>query len=116
MLNTPESFQKDFREFRRWGLEKAHKDINGKTELRFEWEPVKQGRAVTAIRFVFSPERRVEAVATSKKKAQTKQSATSNKLFIAAVECFEREGRVCRDPDNKPKVCAFCRENVLPKE
>jgi len=54
MLNTPESFRANFKAFRVRVLEKANKDINGMaTELSFEWESVKRGKAVVAVRFVF---------------------------------------------------------------
>lgn len=53
MLDVPLSFRKDFYEFKRRVLEKAHKDINEKTELRYEWKPIKTGRAVTEIEFTF---------------------------------------------------------------
>ena len=54
MLNTPESLRANFKDSRRRVLEKAHKDITGLTSLRYEWEPVKKGRAVVAVRFIFS--------------------------------------------------------------
>ena len=43
MLNTPNSFRANFTEFRRWVLEKAHKDISKYTKLIYEWEPIKKG-------------------------------------------------------------------------
>lgn len=54
LLDTPESFRNNFKELRRWVLEKAHKDILKHTKLRYEWEPIKNGRAVTSVRFIFS--------------------------------------------------------------
>lgn len=53
-LDSPKSFQANFKDFRRFVLEKAHKDITEKTSFRFEWEPVKVGRSVEKIRFIFS--------------------------------------------------------------
>lgn len=53
-LNTPESFRANFAEFRRRVLEKAHKDITKETSFSYEWEPVKHGRAVTGVRFIFA--------------------------------------------------------------
>jgi len=52
--NAPESLRKDFRNFRVRVLEVAHREINEKTSLKFNWEAVKQGRKVIAVRFVFS--------------------------------------------------------------
>jgi len=51
--NAPESLRKDFRNFRVRVLEVAHREINEKTSLKFDWEPIKQGRKVTAVRFIF---------------------------------------------------------------
>jgi plasmid replication initiation protein len=117
ILGTPESLRQNFAHFRRRVLEQAHKDINGKTRFSFDWEPVTGGksRAVTAIRFIFSGKRRAEARALASKKTQDKQSAANNKVFFTANECFEKKGGVCRKPVNKPKVCAFCREYILPR-
>lgn len=58
MLNTPQSFQNDFRQFRVYVLEKAHADITKKTSLRYDWEPIKTGRKVTEIRFTFQKRRK----------------------------------------------------------
>jgi plasmid replication initiation protein len=52
MLDAPKTLRR-FSEFRIRVLEKAHKDILKNTDLRFEWEPIKKGRAVVAIRFIF---------------------------------------------------------------
>lgn len=54
MLDTPNSFRKDFYEFKRRVLEKSHKDINEKTSLNFEYVPIKNGRAVAEIKFILS--------------------------------------------------------------
>ena len=53
MLDVPVSLRANFKDFRRRVLEKAHKDITSQTGLRYQWEPIKQGRAVAAIRFTF---------------------------------------------------------------
>lgn len=53
LLGTPQSLQKDFRNFRIRVLDKAFKDINEKTSLSYEWEPIKNGRSYDAIRFKF---------------------------------------------------------------
>ena len=63
ILNVPNSFRIDFRNFRLRVLEKAHKDITGLTSLRYEWEPVKKGRAVVAVRFIFSRRRALPVAA-----------------------------------------------------
>lgn len=53
MLDTPPSFRKNFAEFKRRILDKAHKDINDKTSLSYEWEPIKTGRSFSEIKFKF---------------------------------------------------------------
>jgi plasmid replication initiation protein len=108
MLNTPESFRKKFPDFRRKVLEKAHKDINGKTNLTYAWEPVKLGKAVVAIRFIFSPKLRAIAAASAKQTAQAKQSAANNRYMQAAVKCARAKMGICTKQDNKPKVCELC--------
>lgn len=50
---APESFKKDFRNFRLRVLEIAHREINAKTDLKYDWEPIKSGRKVISIRFIF---------------------------------------------------------------
>lgn len=108
MLDVPESCRKNFKELRRWVLEKAHKDITGLTSLQYEWEPVKKGRAVVAVRFIFS-RRRALPVSTEKAvEAQAKSSARNNRIFQAAVACAEKKGQCCTLQDNKPRVCAIC--------
>ena len=58
-LSVPESLRIDFAAFRRRALEKAYKDINEKTSLRYEWEAIKTKNKVTAIRFIFSQKDRM---------------------------------------------------------
>lgn len=50
---APESLKADFRKFRTRVLEPAEKEINSKTNLKFHWEPIRRGRKVMAIRFIF---------------------------------------------------------------
>nr|CRY96320.1 hypothetical protein [uncultured prokaryote] len=113
MLNTPESFRKDFRQFRTRVLEKAHKDIREKTSLRFEWEPVKVGRSVEAIRFLFAPGRKALAQKEQEKAKEEKRRRLSNQRFLRAVECAKAKGGDCRVMDNIRIVCKLCREKGL---
>lgn len=41
----------DWYDFRKRVLVKAHSDINEKTSLKYDWEPVKTGRKITGVRF-----------------------------------------------------------------
>lgn len=108
MLNTPASFRANFAEFKRRVLEKAHKDITSKTGLRYEWEPIKRGRAVESIRFLFAPGRKAIAEASTQKADQKKQSSLSNKRALTAYNCAKGKDGKCARQDNKPTVCKTC--------
>jgi plasmid replication initiation protein len=57
-LSTPPSFHKNFKDFRKYVLEIAHKEITDpkKTNMYYDWESIKAGlRKVIAIRFRFNP-------------------------------------------------------------
>lgn len=108
MLNTPESLRANFKDSRRRVLEKAHKDITELTSLQYEWEPIKQGRAVVAVRFVFSRRRALSVATVKAADAQARSSARNNRAFKAALACAERKGHYCTQQDNKAGVCAVC--------
>ena len=108
MLDTPESLRRDFFNFKARVLEKAHKDIAGLTSLRYEWEAIKKGRAVVAVRFIFSRRRALPVAAKKVAEAQAKISARNNRTVLAAVACAEKKGQCCTQQDNKPGVCAIC--------
>lgn len=116
ILNVPNSFRIDFRNFRLRVLEKAHKDITGLTSLRYEWEPVKKGRAVVAVRFIFSRRRALPVAKAKEAEAQAKGSTRNNRAFQAAVACAEKKGQCCTQQDNKPGVCSVCVKLGICKE
>ena len=105
MLDVPVSLRANFKDFRRRVLEKAHKDITSQTGLRYQWEAIKQGRAVAAIRFTFG----ARSAQTSDKKNQAKRS-TDNALLKKAVACFKSGS--CSPRSNKQ--CDICKRLVLP--
>ena len=53
MASASETLRK-YTDFKRFVLDKAHRDINEKTSLNYEWEPLKTKNKVTALRFIFS--------------------------------------------------------------
>lgn len=108
MLDTPDSLRKDFRNFRLRVLEKAHKDITQKTQLAYEWEPLKQGRAVVAVRFTFSKKRALPIARQKANDAREKQIQSNNAAFLAADACFKKHGQVCTGGHNKKAVCSIC--------
>lgn len=112
MLDTPNSFRSDFRQFRLRVLEKSHKDISKNTSLRYEWEPIKKGRAVVAVRFVFS-RKLVDSITTAKTSdAQQRQVQKNNAIFIVAVNCLQEHGPVCEGGHQKKAICQLCRSKL----
>jgi plasmid replication initiation protein len=105
MLDVPASLRANFKDFRRRVLEKAHKDITTQTGLRYQWEPIKQGRAVAAIRFTFGG----RSVQASDKKNQAQRSR-DNDLLKKAVSCFKSKGSSCTPKGNKQ--CELCKRLV----
>ena len=105
MLDVPVSLRANFKDFRRRVLEKAHKDITSQTGLRYQWEPIKQGRAVAAIRFTFG----ARSAQTSEKKNQAQRSK-DNALLKKAVACFKSGS--CSPRSNKQ--CEICKRLVRP--
>lgn len=104
MLDVPDTLRR-YPDFRRYVLEKAHKDITGKTALRFEWEAIKKGRAVESIRFTFGN----RAKQTEEKKVceqKKKTSENNNELLKSAVNCFREKGEKCSP--KKTKKCDLC--------
>lgn len=108
MFNTPESFRVDFAQFRRRVLEKSHKDIFENTDLRYEWEPIKQGRAVVAVRFTFGVKRSLPVAKKKADNAMKKQSKANNAAFQAATACLKSHGSACEGGHQKPTICEVC--------
>lgn len=109
-LDTPDSFRSDFRNFRIRILEKAHKDIN-KTSLEFAWEPIKTGRAVTAVRFIFRDKMREKVEKTKVLREQRAQSKKNNENFLAAYACAKDKKGICSG--EQKSCCAICQQLIL---
>lgn len=54
-MDAPPSLQKDFAQLRRRIIEPAVEELRKKSNLLVNWEPIKAGRRVKAIRFDFMP-------------------------------------------------------------
>lgn len=108
MLNTPESFRADFAQFRRRVLDKAYVDITQKTKLCFEWEPIKQGRAVVSIRFTFGKKRSLPVAKKKTDDAKEKQSQRNNAAAITAMNCLKERGEMCAGGHQKKSICDIC--------
>lgn len=100
-LSVPDSLRR-YPDFRRYVLEKAHKDIKEKTSFRYGWEPIKKGRSYVAIRFTLSTHRK----ASQKRATADKTNTENNKLFLAAVACHKLGE--CK-PSARSKKCTICR-------
>ena len=83
MLDTPQSFRKDFRQFRTRVLEKAHKDILEFTDIYYTWEPIKKGRAVSWIKFIFGKKQK-KAIRANGALQESKPKETPVYLFYEA--------------------------------
>lgn len=110
LLNTPPSFRTDFRQFRIYVLEKAHRDIHKKTSLRYEWEPIKVGKSVEKIRFIFSGKEREIAEKVMSDAKEEKVRRLHAQRIHRALECAKVKRGDCRKMDNKPIICKACRE------
>lgn len=105
-LDVPPTLQR-YPDFRRFVLDRALKDITTKTGLRYDWEPIKKGRSVSAIRFTFGA--RARQTATIKK---TSASPRNNDLVKNALACFHSSGPSCTP--KKTRQCAICVRLVKP--
>ena len=112
-LDTPASFRANFKAFRIRVLEKAHKDITEKTSFQFEWEPVKVGRSVEKIRFIFSGGKKALSQKEQENAKEEKRQRLINQRFIRAVECAKAKGGNCQTMDNVRIVCKLCRERQI---
>lgn len=110
MLDTPDSFRKNFAAFRRFVLQKAHKDILARTSLRFDWQPLKQGRAVGAVRFTFGVKRSLPVEKEKSDNSKKKQARDNNTAAMKAIACLKERGPACEGGHQKPKICELCRK------
>jgi hypothetical protein len=110
MLDFPVGMRGNFAYLRRKVLEQAQKDIvghSGNTSLWFSWEPMKQGRKVSAIRFTLG-----KREAQGKKTAQLDdETAVKKRIALDSAACFlklHRKRTECT-PNDSAK-CRFCVE------
>jgi hypothetical protein len=111
MLDVPDSFRKNFKDFRRRVLDQAHKDIAERdgSSLWFDWEPIKRGRGgkVAAVRFVFCE---TKAQELAKNQPPPDELFVHQQLQRQSNTCFERlkkRGQSCT-PNFKSDKCRFC--------
>ena len=128
MLNTPKFIKENFKNFRIRVLEKAYNDITKHTNLRFKWEPIKQGRAVVAVRFIFPkkcalPEEHKTQDNAKEEQAyqQLRQKVLDNmypehpitgdtRLIDTVMKCWKEHGGSCSEDHQAEEVCKLCRK------
>lgn len=110
VTTAPESFKQNFKDFRRRVLEPAEKEINSKTRLNFHWEPIRRGRKVMAIRFIFDAVGADVAAKAGDRSYVYGENEELKKWQRLSNACYERHakaGTTC-----KPRCghkCTYCR-------
>lgn len=107
---APDSFKQNFKEFRRRVLEPAEKEINQKTSLKYRWEPIRQGRKVVAVRFIFLADGADAAAEAIDRAAVSRENDELKKWQRLSNACYERHakaGTPCK-PRGGNK-CTYCR-------
>lgn len=112
-LDTPKSFQQEYKDFRRRVLEKGYQDITAKTSFRYQWEPVKVGRSVEKIRFIFDGAPKALPKKELDKAKTEKQRRLHTQRIVRATECARAKGGDCRTMDNVRIVCKVCRQEGI---
>lgn len=108
LLDVPESLKKNFKDFRRRVLEKAHSDIHKLTSLKYEWESIKKGKSVVSIRFTFFGKKKIEATKKRVEVDSAKDSKRKNDTFQRMIKCYQSSDP-CRFVE-KSQECLLCRQ------
>ena len=114
ILGVPESYRKNFKNFRIFILEKAYKEIIEKTELRFEMFPIKVGGAksktgkVTHIVFIIKNEKN--------KIQESEHTKTNDKHFTNEIQSTVEETSINNQPEPQPPAPVKYQEEEEPLE
>jgi plasmid replication initiation protein len=107
-LGVPESFRNNFAQFRKFVLDKVHKEITTKTHLKYHWTPVKKDRkTVVGIKVTYgfrpaldaAPENAAKRVEASKENTAWGQKAAA---------CAKERSTPC--PKKPTKKCIACKK------
>ncbi|MDE7055656.1 MAG: replication initiation protein, partial [Lactobacillus sp.] len=109
LLNIPDSLYKDFAQFRRRVLDKAHNDILSKTDFYFEWEPIKKGKAVDGIRFIFDHKLALSINNMKTIEKNKKISKKNMERFKKFMDCYKKYGAPCEGGHQKEEICDICK-------
>lgn len=114
MLNVPQSLKR-YPDFRRFVLERGHKEIIKKTGFNYEWEAIKKGRSIREIRFIFTKNRALPVVKAKENDEKNKQAQSNNVLWKLAYACWVKKDKSCTMQNNKKKACELCVQLIQPK-
>jgi plasmid replication initiation protein len=91
-LETPETYNADFSLLRARVIEPAVKEIREKDGLAVEWEAIKAGRKVKALKFTFPTEQQLSLVSEPKPPKAAKPENSSPKMdeFLSLSETKSR--------------------------
>jgi plasmid replication initiation protein len=91
-LETPETYNADFSLLRARVIEPAVKEIREKDGLAVEWEAIKAGRKVKALKFTFPTEQQLSLVSEQKPPKAVKPENSSQKMdeFLSLSETKSR--------------------------
>lgn len=109
-LGTPISIRTDFSQFRRRVLESTYKEILKKTHFFYEWFPIKEGRAIVAINFVFTHKKCIPISKSKKIDNDTKRIKKNNAIFKKYTECYAIHGDACTGGHQKFEICELCKK------
>jgi plasmid replication initiation protein len=120
ILNVPESFKYDFHNFKERVLIPAETHIKKHTSFEYEWYPIKQGKRIVAVNFIFDKNKleEIEAEKEKKKKEKVEQLELiekqklleeTNQINKELKECWENrnrnKGKCNPEINNKCKKC-----------
>ena len=111
MLSTPISMRKTFGEFRRRVLDKAYIDITSRTELKYVWTPIKSGRNIVAVDFIFS----LSSIEDAQEKLKSQKREQSNIAFKDAIQCWNSKEEKCDTFNDKKEKCILCQKLLQKK-
>jgi Protein involved in initiation of plasmid replication len=117
-ISYPKDQRGNFSSVRRKVLEQAEKEINEKTELRFRWEAIKEGRKVVAVHFVIGEqgertEKKRQTRKAEKEMRERHEAADQRKPhLLAALKCRQehgiKAGDICKLAKPRSKKCLIC--------
>lgn len=122
LISFPKELRTNFIHIRTRALGQAEKEINEKTELKFRWEPIKEGRKVVAIRFVIGEQgqktdKKRQTKKQEKEKKEAWEASDRRKPYLdAARQCrldhSMKAGDTCNLAKPRSKKCKFCSQTA----